>query len=501
MNLHTVPDILRASAHRYPDKTALIWRDERYTYAQLDEASDRRAAALHACGVRPGDRVAVAAGNSAELVLHLFAVWKAGGLLVDLNPTQPPDVLVTLLERIGAETLLVDAGNQWAVGRGPWAVSGEVMTFSGSRQQLNVLRRVPLAQHSPPAADCPLPTAHSLACVSYTSGSTSHPRGVRLPHRNLIRNAELNIKYLDIRPDDRACLVLPLFFGMNRASLLAYFLAGATVLLERGFVDVNGVLDAMRRERIDCFSAVPSILHTILTRGDASPERGPHLRLIRMGAGQVTQSLLDGLAAVSPGVRIFITYGLTEIGLVTVLSPEDVRSRPGSCGRLLPEVAVRLEEGSGEILVAGPHAARGYEGDDEATRAIFGPDGIRTGDLGSLDADGFLYLKGRSKELIKSAGENIAPAEIEAHLLSWPAVSECVVIGVPDEQLGETIRAYVVPAPGQTLDAAAVLQFCRRGLSPLKRPREVVLCAALPRTANGKVDRRALLAEPDRWRL
>jgi acyl-CoA synthetase (AMP-forming)/AMP-acid ligase II len=493
MILHTVPDILRASSCRFPDKTALIWRDEHYTYEQLDEASDRRAVALHECGVRPGDRVAVAAGNSAELILHLFAVWKVGGVLVDLNPTQPSEVLVSLLERTGAETLLVDAGNQWAVGSGQWAVSSAGKTFPGRRQQLTVLRRVPTAH-------CPLPTAHSLACISYTSGSTSHPRGVRLPHRNLIRNAELNIQYLDIRPDDRACLVLPLFFGMNRASLLAYFLAGATVLLERGFVDVNGVLDAMRRARIDSLSAVPSILHTTLTRGDASPERGPHLRSIRMGAGQVTESLLDGLSATFPGVRIFITYGLTEIGLVTVLSPEDVRSRLGSCGRLLPEVAVRLEEGTGEILVSGPHAAQGYEGDDEATRAVFGPEGIRTGDLGVLDADGFLYLKGRSKELIKSAGENISPAEIEAHLLSWSAVSECAVLGVPDEQLGETIRAYVVPAPGQPLDAAAVLQFCRKGLSPLKRPREVVLCATLPRTANGKVDRRALLADPDRWR-
>ncbi len=487
MNLHTVPDILRASARSFPHKTALIWRDEHYTYQQLDEASGRRAVALREHGVRAGDRVAVAAGNSAELVIHLFAVWKAGGLLVDLNPTQPSDVLVNLLERTGAETLLVDTGNHalrkalQQAKRPPSRILclGEPVNLPGTTPDLT-----------------PIPVDHdALACISYTSGSTSRPRGVRLPHRNLIRNAELNIQYLDIRPSDRACLLLPLFFGMNRASLLAYFLAGATVLLERGFVDVNGVLDALRRERIDSFSAVPSVLQTLLARGDAGPERGPHLRSIRMGAGQVTPQLLDGLSAAFPGVRIFVTYGLTEIGLVTVLSPNDVRARPGSCGRILPEVSVRVDEETGEILVAGPHAARGYEGDDEATNAVFRPEGIHTGDLGALDADGFLYLKGRSKELIKSAGENIFPAEIEAYLLSCPAVSECVVLGVADEQLGERVRAYVVPAPGKRLDADAVLRFCRQGLGPLKRPRDVVICAALPRTSNGKVDRRALLHE------
>lgn len=487
MNLHSVPDILRLSARRDPRKTALIWRDERYTYKQLDEASGLRAVALRACGVRPGDRIAVAAGNSAELVFHLFAVWKVGGILVDLNPAQPPDVLVNLFERTGAETLLVDAGNHalrralQQAKRPPSRIIclGDSINLPETEVDLPVV-----------SADC-----DTLACISYTSGSTSRPRGVRLPHRNLIRNAELNIQYLDIRPEDRACLMLPLFFGMNRASLLAYFLAGATVLLERGFVDVNGVLNAMRRERIDSFSAVPSILQTLLARGDTGPERGPYLRSIRMGAGQVTQQLLDGLSAAFPGVRIFVTYGLTEIGLVTVLSPDDVRSRLGSCGLILPEVSVRLDEETGEILVAGPHAARGYEGDDEATNAVFRPEGIHTGDLGVLDADGFLYLKGRSKELIKSAGENIFPAEIEAYLLSCPAVSECVVLGVADEQLGERVRAYVVPAQGKTLDVDSVLRFCRQGLSPLKRPRDVVICATLPRTSNGKVDRRALLHE------
>jgi acyl-CoA synthetase (AMP-forming)/AMP-acid ligase II len=253
----------------------------------------------------------------------------------------------------------------------------------------------------------------------------------------------------------------------------------------------------MRREQIDSFSAVPSILHTILARGDVGPERGPRLRSIRMGAGQVTEQLLDGLETAFPGVRIFITYGLTEIGLVTVLSPADLRSRAGSCGRLLPEVTVQLHDagrdGIGEILVAGLHAARGYEGDEDHTRAVFRTDGIHTGDRGVIDPDGFLYLKGRSKDLIKSAGENIYPAEIETYLLSCPGVADCAVLGVADEQLGEVIRAYVAPAPGHALDAAAVVQFCRRSLSPLKRPRDVILCSALPRTANGKVDKQALL--------
>jgi acyl-CoA synthetase (AMP-forming)/AMP-acid ligase II len=143
-------------------------------------------------------------------------------------------------------------------------------------------------------------------------------------------------------------------------------------------------------------------------------------------------------------------------------------------------------------VVDAPHAARGYEGDEEETRAVFRADGIHTGDLGWTDSEGFLFLVGRSKDLIKSGSENILPREIEEFLLQHPAVAECAVIGAPDTWLGEVVQAFVVPAPGGSLDAHEVLRFCRRGLSPIKRPQRVIICQDLPRTPNGKVDKRAL---------
>jgi acyl-CoA synthetase (AMP-forming)/AMP-acid ligase II len=340
-----------------------------------------------------------------------------------------------------------------------------------------------------------------LACISYTSGSTGEPRGVRLSHRNLIRNAELNVRYLGISPADRVCLVLPLHFGMNRTSLLACFLAGATVVLENGMLDPNGLLATMRREAVTSLSAVPSVVATLLGRGDWRATRVPSLRSVRIGAGRVTAPMLQGLQLAFPGVQVYLTYGLTEVGLVAVLPPQQAMAKPQSCGQVLPEIRLRVlppagrpganGEG-GEIVILAPHIAQGYEEDPEGTRAIFQADGVHTGDLGWLDSEGFLHLTGRAKELIKRGSENINPREIEEYLLRHPAVAECAVIGVPDPWLGEAVKAFVVPAPGHALANGELRRFCLRGLSPIKRPSQIVCCSSLPRGAAGKVDKQAL---------
>lgn len=524
MTIRTAPEILRSSAERFPERTALVFQGRRLSYRELDEASDRLALALTAWGVSPGERVVLAAGNSPEVVIALFGVWKAGGVAFHLDPSLPPEVLARVVERARARVVIVETARE-AMGTARSGKPGRlerIVVCGGDPsawsktlgpfiiEPLSALTASGEGNGADGGADLSPGDPDALACVSYTSGSTGLPRGVQLTHRNLVRNVELNVRYLEIGSEDRACLVLPLFFGMNRASLLAYFQVGATVVLERGFVDPNGVLDAVRREDATSLSAVPSILVSLLARGNLKDAPLPSLRSVRIGAGSVRPELVQALLDAFPGVRIQATYGLTEVGLVAVMPPEQILRRAGSCGRVLPEITLRVDgavsggqsgAGAGEIVVKAPHAALGYEGDEEATRAVFRADGIHTGDLGWIDPEGFLFLVGRSKDLIKSGSENILPGEVEEHLLRHPAVAECAVVGVPDAWLGEAVQAFVVPAPGRSLDAQDLLKFCRREMSPIKRPKHVIICQGLPKTPNGKVDRRALqqmISSPER---
>ncbi len=409
MPIQTLPDLLRLSRQRFPLKTALVYQGTRLTYCELDDASDRLAQTLIARGLGPGAPVAIAASNRPEVVVAWFAVWKAGGVVLDLNPTFPPATLCRVLTRTGTPTLIVDAGQEALLAelqrdRGPLIqvlVAGGELSFTS--ENVAGLAIEPLSALVEPNASLtgsmggarrskttPLSNDPGvLACVNYTSGSTGLPKGVLLPHRNLVRNAEINVRYFDIHADDRICLALPLFFYMNKVDLLSYLLVGATAVLERGFAYPNGILTVMEREEVTSFSAVPTVFHTLLTQGDLKAHRLPSLRSIRIGAGRTSPKLLHDLSAALPRVRIYLSYGLTEVGLIAVLPPEDVLSKLGSCGRLLAEVPVRVDRSgivdeldgeTGEIVVTCHHAALGYDGDAEEAGKVFRADGIHTGD-------------------------------------------------------------------------------------------------------------------------
>jgi acyl-CoA synthetase (AMP-forming)/AMP-acid ligase II len=335
------------------------------------------------------------------------------------------------------------------------------------------------------------PTGEAVACVNLTSGTTGAARGVLLPDRNLLRNAELFAKYFGLRPDDRTCLVLPLYFGMNKIALLAHLRLGATVLLEEGFATPNSALASMSRESATGLCAVPAACHALLARGDLERYPQTRLRYLRIGAGRVSTALMDSLRRAFPAAEIFTTYGLTEIGLVTCLSSDEHARRPDSVGRPIDEVDVRVagNGAEGEVVVSGGHAALGYEGDPAATAETFHADGIHTGDLGRMDEEGYLFLTGRLKDLIKSGGENVHPAEIEAVLLAHPAVADCAVVGTPDPWLGEAARAYVALRPGSAGDAPALMRYCVEALPPIRRPKRIDILERIPRNAVGKVMR------------
>jgi acyl-CoA synthetase (AMP-forming)/AMP-acid ligase II len=406
--------------------------------------------------------IGVCMPDGPDLVAALLGVWRLGGVVADLNPALPPAERDALAKRAGVETLLTE-------------VSFEHGSLAGAPRLAG-----PRGEPDP-----------RVACINLTSGSTGVPKGVVLTHENLVRNAELYGDHFGLTTEDRTCLVLPVFFGMNKIALLAHLLAGATVVLAPSAGVPNKTLAAMQAHRATGLVSVPTAIRTLLRRGDLARYRVPSLRYVRVGAGRVDVTLMAGLRSAFPAAEVFLTYGLTEVGLVTVMTASEFDARPGSCGRPIPEVEVRCTAG-GEIVVRCPHLALGYWRDEAETAAVFRQDGLHTGDLGRLDDDGYLYLTGREKELIKSGGENVHPAVVEAALLSHPRVAECAVVGAPDEWLGEVVVAYVVPSQPGELDEEELRRHSVSRLRPVERPTRFVFAATLPRTETGKVRRSEL---------
>jgi acyl-CoA synthetase (AMP-forming)/AMP-acid ligase II len=447
-----------------PKAVALVFHGETVTYGALHRMAEEEAARLSTLDVGPGSKVAVCGPNSPDLVACLLGVWRLGAVVVDLNPALLPSERDAILDGSGA-AVLVAAGPDGRLERHP----------------------LPLADEDPDEA------LTDVACINLTSGSTGRPKGVMLPARNLVVNADLYVRYFGLREEDRTCLFLPLFFGMNKIAVLAHLRIGATVVLEAGFLTPNDGLAAMDAAGCTGLCAVPAPLQTLLTRGDLDAYPVHSLRYVRIGAGRVEPALMARIERQWPQAEVFLTYGLTEVGLVTVHDRASYRERPDSVGRVIPEVEASIAPGEdgGEIVLRSAHAATGYYRDPDETAAVFRPDGLYTGDVGRLKED-FLYLEGRSKDLIKSGGENVSPREVEAVLLQHPAVAECAVVGVPDRWLGEAICAYVVVADGVALDAADLRRHCARYLTPLKRPARFVSLPSLPRNATGKVLKAAL---------
>jgi acyl-CoA synthetase (AMP-forming)/AMP-acid ligase II len=456
--------LLEEAAARYPDKAAVVFEGRRLSFAELRRRANEVAADLRSRGVGAGASVGVNMANSPHTVVGLVAAWAVGAAVVDLSPGLGRAERRAALERTGATLLWSEGGLQAADG--------------GASNR--------------PRRDPDRYATDGLACVTFTSGSTGIPKGVMLGQENLIRNAELYAAHFGLTPGDTTSLVLPLSFGMNKIALLAHLLIGATVLLEPDFAVPNRALAAMAAHRATGICLVPAAAGHLLSRGDLDRYRLDDLRYVRIGAGRTDLGQVRGLRQRFPRAEIFLTYGLTEVGLVAAMTAGELEERPRSCGRVIPAVEVRIDD-AGEVVVRAGHQARGYWEDEAATRAVFQPDGVHTGDLGRLDRDEYLYLTGRAKDVIKSGGENIDPVEVEGALLAHPDVAECAVVGVPDAWLGEHVEAFVVPVVGVELDEADLRAHATRVLPSIKRPRRYTVSRSLPRTDTGKV-RRASLA-------
>jgi acyl-CoA synthetase (AMP-forming)/AMP-acid ligase II len=342
------------------------------------------------------------------------------------------------------------------------------------------------------------------AVIVYTSGSTGKPHGAVLRHGNILANTRSIVRYLELHREDRAVVVLPFPYVYGASLLHTHVAVGGSLVLHGSTVFPNKILDAIAENEATGFAGVPSTFAILLHRSDIASRRFPTLRYVTQAGGPMPPAHVRRLVEALPGTRVIVMYGATEASArLTWLPPEHLERKLGSIGVPIPDVELRIrrEDGSeaatdevGEIVARGPNIMAGYWGDPAGTAEVLDGAGFHTGDLGRRDADGFFWVVGRRREMIKSGAHRISPREIEDVLLLDPAVEEAAVVGRPDEVLGEVVIAHVTARPGKHPSSEGLKRLCQERLPAAKVPVEVHVRESMPRNAAGKVDKLALRA-------
>ena len=509
-------DSLEENAQTLGSKPALVFENSEVSYGQLDQTANSLANALIQRGLRRQDRVVVYLGNSVESVVSLYAILKAGGIFVIVNPQVKAAKLAYILNDCQARVVITD-GPGLAALPGNRADCPHLATViltdidraspSGWRECLSYEEIVAGYPGTRPAQSC---IDIDLASLIYTSGSTGEPKGVMLTHLNMLTAARSISQYLENKPADIIVDVLPLSFDYGLYQVLMSVLFGGTVVLERSFVYPGQILESIARHKATGFPLVPTVASLLLTLRNLDGHDYPDLRYITSTGQTLPPAHIARLRQVFPRARIYSMYGLTECKRVSFLPPEELDRRPSSVGKAIPNTEVYIvdEDGNeitgarmaGQLVVRGSHVMAGYWGLPEKTAACLRPGRypgervLYTGDTFEKDEDGFLYFLGRRDDMFKSSGQLVSPKEVENVLHECEGVVEAAVIGVEDGILGQAVVAFVVKTKASRLGEKDIIDFCSRRLEKHMVPKRVVFCESLPRTSTGKILKSGLRA-------
>lgn len=477
----TFSTIIDRRATDNPAGPAIADSSQRLTNAELLDLVRAGAAHLAELGIGAGDVIALKLTNRVEFVVLLFAAWRLGATITPVNPALTDSEVARQLADSGAKLHVVEDGAH-PVGDVP------ALSVSDLRQE--------------PGQDGPAPVVDSalLALLIYTSGTTGVPKGVMLDHANLEAMTAMGRDALEVGREDRCLLILPLFHVNGIVvSVLTPLLVGASVVIADRF-SPHTFFDTIEKERPTFFSAVPTIYSMLAALPDDVRPDTSSVRFAVCGAAPASADLLARFED-RFGFPLIEGYGLSEATCGSTINPVGGPRKAGTVGLPFPGQELRIlgADGNpvppgenGEVTVRGANVMRGYLGRPDDTAAVISDGWLSTGDLGRVDADGYLTIVGRSKEMIIRGGENIYPKEIEDVLAGDPTVLEVAVIGLPDEKWGEVVVAFVQARPGATVDVAALMARCREQLSGYKRPSAIHVLDALPKNTVGKLDKRAL---------
>lgn len=484
-------DLLRQSALRNPAGIALVHGERRLSYGDLWEAVGGGAKRLIDAGLAPGARVGLLLDNCPEYVIYYYATLAAGGVVVPLNTASRARDLIYQLQHCAATHWVTD---------GTHGEAAQVARALPSAQVLDAHATLSRGA-SPSLAVDPL----QPASIIYTSGTTGRPKGVTLSHGNLDANVRSILNYLGLRAGDVIVNVLPFYYSYGNSVLHTHLAAGATLVLDCSLIYPQAVIEAMARERATGFSGVPSSYAVLFGRTRVEHHDLSSVRYLTQAGGAMSPQAVDRIRELLPQARFFVMYGQTEAtARLTYLPPERLDVKRGSVGIPIPgvELTLRNEHGEtvpqgevGEIWARGGNVMLGYWEDREGTQRVLQEGWLKTGDLARQDSDGYIFIEGRTSEMIKCGAHRISPVEVEEVLAELAEVEEAAVTGIPDEVLGQAIKAVIVRRQGAELDRLTVQHHCRQRLPAYKVPKLVEFAQTLPRTASGKVQR-YLLAVP-----
>lgn len=541
-------EILRKSARLYPNKIALrlilrylpigLKLGSTLTYTQLDQSSDRFAAALHSMGVRQNDRVAIMLPNIPEQVIAYYGILKAGGIVVNTNPTYTPRELQHQLRDSGAETIITLSGLYTRVqeARTDTSLKRIITTdivaslpfywrllASSKIRAKGLMADVPdapnvydfykLLSSHPPKAPTPTYAPDDVVLFQYTGGTTGVPKAAMLTHHNLMANMKQIQAWLHVIEQGKEKLLgsLPFFhvYGMTCGVLCGPEI-GAELIMTPDPRDTELVLHIIDKERVTLYPGVPAMYSAIINHPMVKQFDLSSVKACLSGGAPLPGEVARGFEKVTGG-HLIEGYGLSESSPVAVANPLVGERRVGSIGLPIPNTSIEIvtvdadangefplvplgEEG--ECVIYGPQVMKGYWNNPAETDKVINPrGGLHTGDIVKMDEDGFLYVVDRKKDLIIASGYNIVPREVEEVLYMHPKVMEACVAGVPNPRRGEVVKAYVVLKPGQEATVDEIRTFCKEYLALYKVPKSVEFRKELPKSQVGKVLRRLLVEE------
>jgi acyl-CoA synthetase (AMP-forming)/AMP-acid ligase II len=496
---------LENAAQKYPDKKAVWYKNRWMTYAEIDALSNKVANYLKERKIHRGDRVAILYDNSLDYVIVYFAVLKAGAIEVSLNTETIVDTLTHTLNDSGAKIIITNQRHSRslvpALSRCP-----DVRDVIIDQQDLSAYEEIGHCHQIRltdiyNSGDARPPGIRGidvdLASITYTTGSTSTPKGVVLSHLNVVSNTRSIVEYLELTDRDRVMVVLPFFYIYGKSLLTTHFFVGGSLVIDNRFVFPEVILRTMKNMEVTGFAGVPSTFLILLNRSRVREYAFEKLRYITQAGGSMAASVQKKVAEVFAPARLFIMYGATEAApRLSYLDPDVLPLKWGSIGKAISnvELFVSGQNGNplpphceGEIVARGSNLMVGYWNDPVETAKVLKNGLFYTGDLGKMDEEGYLYIVGRSKDIIKAGGFQISAKEVEDALLEIDEIHEVAVVGVDDPILGEAIKAFIVLRDHAELSQAKIKKTLKTLLPVYKQPTYIEFIDSLPKGKSGKI--------------
>ena len=504
-----VHHFLENSAEKYPHKEAVWYKDLWASFMDIEQNANRVTNFLIKNGISRGDRISLLMENSISYIICYFGILKAGAVVVAINNEVTSDNLLFYLNN--SESSAIIAGSRFSslfpiISHAP-SVKFMISDTSLAYPPRTAYSLEDILQSEKPQRPEVSTISLDLASIVYTSGSTGNPKGVMLSHQNLSDNTVSISNYLKLTPEDRIMVVLPLYYIYGNSLLTTHFYCGGSVVIDNRFMFPNLVLETMRKMKVTGFAGVPSTYMILLNKSTIRQCKLESLRYVTQAGGSMPPSIQLQVAEVFAPAKLYVMYGTTEAApRLTYLEPEMLSTKLGSIGKAIPNVEVIIADENGRALPAGhigEIAARGsnimlgYWKDPQSSAAVLRNGYYFTGDLGKTDEDGYIYVVGRTKDMIKVGGNRVSAKEVEEALLNLPHISEAAVIGVPDSILGEAIKAFIVPKTEHIPDVSLIKKELSSMISPYKIPTLYSFHRELPKNESGKIMKEKLRILPE----